>query len=108
MKETLKAGTGKEARNGQAITVHYVGKLESGTVFDDSRARGQGFTFRLGENKVIEGWNLGLVGIRAGEVRRITLPPSYAYGARGAPPVIPPNATVIFEVECLELRERFS
>ena len=97
----LTAGTGAVATAGQVVTVHYEGWLQTGQKFDSSRDRGQPFVFGLGAGQVIRGWDEGVAGIRIGGKRQLVLPPTLAYGANGAPPVIPPNATLIFEVEVL-------
>ncbi len=102
--ESIKPGDGAEAKPGQSVTVHYVGTLTNGSKFDSSRDRNEGFSFKLGAGQVIEGWDKGIAGMRIGEVRKLTIPPHLAYGARGFPPVIPPNATLVFEVELLEVR----
>ena len=99
--ETLQKGTGDLATNNQQISVHYEGKLTDGTVFDASRPRGQPFSFILGKGQVIKGWDLGVEGMAVGEIRRLTIPPELGYGVTGAGGVIPPNATLIFEVELL-------
>lgn len=99
--ETLQKGNGDPALTGQQISVHYEGKLQDGTVFDASRPRGQPFSFILGKGQVIKGWDLGVEGMVVGEIRRLTIPPKMGYGANGAGEVIPPNATLIFEVELL-------
>jgi FKBP-type peptidyl-prolyl cis-trans isomerase FkpA len=99
--ETLTPGTGAEAKTGARVTVHYVGTLTDGKKFDSSRDRGQGFRFTLGGGEVIQGWDRGVAGMRVGELRKLTIPPHMAYGARGYPPVIPPDATLVFEVELL-------
>ena len=99
--ETLQQGTGQIAAAGQQVSVHYEGKLTDGTVFDASRPRGQAFSFTLGKGQVIKGWDHGVEGMAVGEIRRLTIPPEMGYGARGAGGVIPPNATLIFEVELL-------
>ncbi|MCC6808586.1 MAG: FKBP-type peptidyl-prolyl cis-trans isomerase [Deltaproteobacteria bacterium] len=101
--ENLKAGAGAEAKPGMNVTVHYVGTLTSGEKFDSSRDRNEGFTFELGAGEVIKGWDQGVAGMKIGEVRKLTLPPHLAYGARGFPPVIPANATLVFEVELLSV-----
>lgn len=102
--EDIKEGTGAEAKAGQSVTVHYVGTLTNGNKFDSSRDRDQGFTFRLGAGQVIQGWDQGVAGMKIGGVRKLTIPPELGYGARGFPPVIPPNSTLVFEVELLEVR----
>ena len=102
--EDVKLGTGAEAKAGQKVTVHYVGTLTSGSKFDSSRDRGEGFTFQLGAGQVIEGWDKGVAGMKVGGVRKLTIPPEMGYGARGYPPVIPPAATLHFEVELLDVR----
>jgi FKBP-type peptidyl-prolyl cis-trans isomerase len=99
--ESLRAGDGDEAVSGKQVTVHYVGTLTDGSKFDSSRDRGKGFSFRLGAGQVISGWDQGVAGMKVGEVRKLTIPPDLAYGARGFPPVIPPNSTLVFEVELL-------
>ena len=103
--ETLKKGKGDFATANQQISVHYEGKLIDGTVFDASRPRGQPFSFTLGKGQVIKGWDLGVEGMAIGEIRRLTIPPELGYGATGAGRVIPPNATLIFEVELLAVSE---
>jgi FKBP-type peptidyl-prolyl cis-trans isomerase FkpA len=97
-------GSGDEARAGQNVSVHYTGWLTSGKKFDSSRDRGQPFTFRLGGGQVIQGWDAGVAGMRVGGQRRLTIPPNMGYGASGAAGVIPPNATLIFDVELLGVR----
>lgn len=99
--EDLRDGSGAEARAGTTVTVHYVGTLTNGTKFDSSRDRGKGFTFKLGAGQVIKGWDQGVAGMKVGAIRKLTIPPHLAYGDRGFPPVIPPNSTLVFEVELL-------
>jgi len=96
----IKVGTGPEARSGQRVRVHYTGKLTNGTTFDSSVGK-QPFTFNLGAGEVIRGWDLGVAGMKVGGRRKLTIPPELGYGARGAPPQIPPNATLVFEVDLL-------
>ena len=103
--ETLQEGKGDLATVNQQIYVHYEGKLTDGTVFDASRPRGQPFSFTLGKGQVIKGWDLGVEGMAIGEIRRLTIPPELGYGATGAGGVIPPNATLIFEVELLAVSD---
>ena len=103
-KDDVKVGSGAEATPGKTVTVHYVGTLTNGSKFDSSRDRGQGFTFRLGAGQVIQGWDTGVAGMKVGGVRKLTIPPDMGYGARGYPPVIPPNSTLVFEVELLDVR----
>jgi FKBP-type peptidyl-prolyl cis-trans isomerase len=102
--EDLKQGTGAEARSGSTVTVHYVGTLTDGKKFDSSRDRGKGFSFKLGAGQVIKGWDQGVAGMKIGQLRKLTIPSHLAYGERGFPPVIPPNATLVFEVELLEVK----
>ncbi len=94
-------GTGAEAKNGDSVTVNYVGTLDDGTKFDSSYDRNQPFTFILGAGKVIKGWDLGVVGMKVGGKRELTIPPELGYGASGYPPIIPANATLHFTVELL-------
>ena len=101
--ETIVEGSGVESKAGDSLTVHYTGMLEDGTKFDSSVDRGTPFNFILGIGQVIEGWEKGMEGMKVGEKRKLTIPPEYAYGERGVPGVIPPNATLIFEVELLEI-----
>lgn len=98
-------GDGVEAKPGMRITVHYTGKLEDDTVFDSSVTRGQPFTFTLGEGRVIQGWEQGFAGMKTGGRRTLTIPPHLGYGERGAGGVIPPNATLVFDVELLAAEE---
>ncbi len=100
--EVLKEGTGEEAKNNDKVTVHYTGTLENGTKFDSSLDRGDPFVFTLGVGDVIKGWDQGVLGMKVGEKRKLTIPSELGYGSRGAG-LIPPNATLIFEVELLEV-----
>lgn len=99
--EDLKLGTGAEAQSGKAISVHYTGTLTNGNKFDSSRDRGTPFEFQLGAGMVIQGWDQGIVGMKVGGRRKLTIPPEMGYGARGYPPVIPGNSTLVFDVELL-------
>lgn len=102
--EDEKVGTGTEAVAGKSVTVNYVGTLLDGTKFDSSYDRNQPFTFNLGAGEVIKGWDQGVAGMKIGGKRKLTIPADLGYGAAGAPPVIPPNATLVFEVELLEVK----
>lgn len=99
--EDVRAGTGAEAKNGDMLTVHYEGKLDDGTVFDSSYGR-EPFTLTLGRGDVIRGWDLGLLGMKAGGKRQLTIPPELGYGPNGYGP-IPPNAALHFTVELLKI-----
>ena len=99
-----KVGTGKEATTGRNVTVHYTGWLTNGKKFDSSRDRDEPFDFVLGGHQVITGWDEGVVGMKVGGKRQLRIPPAAGYGSRGAAPVIPPNATLVFDVELLEVR----
>ncbi len=99
--EDLEVGTGDEAQSGQQVKVHYTGWLADGSKFDSSLDRGQPFAFGLGARQVIAGWEQGVIGMKVGGKRRLTIPPHLAYGDRGFPSAIPPNATLTFEVELL-------
>jgi len=103
--ETTQEGTGEqEVKSGDAISVHYTGKLEDGTKFDSSVDRGEPFEFTIGQGQVIEGWEKGLLGMKVGEKRTLTIPSDMGYGAQGAGGVIPPNATLIFDVELMGIK----
>jgi FKBP-type peptidyl-prolyl cis-trans isomerase FkpA len=99
--EDVKVGTGATAEAGKTVTVHYTGFLTDGKKFDSSVDRGQPFKFQLGAGQVIQGWDKGVAGMKVGGKRKLTIPSNMAYGERGAGGVIPPNATLIFDVELL-------
>ena len=106
--EDLVVGNGAAAAVGQRVSVHYTGWLDAGgkagTQFDSSKDRGQPFMFSLGRGEVIRGWEEGVAGMKVGGKRKLTIPPELGYGSRGAGKVIPPNATLLFEVELLAVR----
>lgn len=100
----IEVGTGPEAVAGQTVVVHYRGTLENGKQFDASYDRGKPFTFPLGRGQVIKGWDEGVQGMKVGGKRKLVIPPELGYGTRGAGGVIPPNATLIFDVELLDIK----
>jgi len=102
--EDLVVGNGDTATAGQSVSVHYTGWLTNGQKFDSSVDRNDPFEFNLGRGQVIPGWDQGVAGMRVGGKRKLTIPPELAYGSRGAGGVIPPNATLVFEVELLGIR----
>ena len=104
VKEDLVIGKGEAAKPGSDVVVHYVGWLESGQQFDSSRARRDPLDFSLGAGDVIKGWDQGIAGMKVGGKRKLVIPPALAYGEHGCGGVIPPHATLVFEVELLEVR----
>ena len=101
--EELVVGSGAAAAAGQKVSVHYTGWLTNGSKFDSSKDRGDPFIFPLGKGHVIKGWDEGVAGMKVGGKRKLTIPSALGYGARGAAGVIPPNATLVFEVELLSV-----
>ncbi len=101
--EDLVEGTGAQPRAGQTVVVHYTGWLTNGQKFDSSVDRGDPFSFPLGQGRVIKGWDEGVATMKVGGKRKLTIPPELGYGARGFPGAIPPNSTLVFEVELLRL-----
>lgn len=104
--QEIECGDGETAESGDTVVVHYTGTLADGTKFDSSLDRGEPFTFPLGAGQVIKGWDEGLVGMKVGGKRKLTIPPELGYGPAGSPPVIPPNATLIFDVELLDIQPK--
>lgn len=102
--EDVKVGTGTLAEAGKSVTVHYTGTLMDGTKFDSSKDRNQPFSFTLGVGQVIKGWDQGVAGMKVGGFRKLTIPSQMAYGERGAGNVIPPGATLKFDVELLDVK----
>lgn len=102
--EDVVPGNGAQAKPGDQVRVHYTGSLTDGTVFDSSKPRGAPFEFRIGQGMVIKGFERGVVGMKVGGTRKVTIPPELGYGKRGAPPQIPPNATLVFDIELLDVK----
>jgi peptidylprolyl isomerase len=102
--QDTECGSGAEAEQGSTLLVHYTGKLEDGTKFDSSLDRGEPIPFVLGAGDVIAGWDIGFEGMKVGGKRTLTIPPELGYGEAGYPPTIPPNATLVFDVELVEVQ----
>jgi FKBP-type peptidyl-prolyl cis-trans isomerase len=102
--QDVTAGSGAEAHDGQVAVVHYTGWLTDGTKFDSSRDRGEPFSFPIGAGQVIPGWDEGVAGMKVGGRRKLVIPSNLGYGDMGSPPVIPPGATLVFDVELLDVK----
>lgn len=100
----VEAGTGTQAKAGSTVSVHYTGKFQDGNVFDSSISRGDPLVFELGAGRVIKGWDEGIVLMKVGGKAQLIIPPDLAYGERGAGGVIPPNATLVFDVELVDVK----
>lgn len=100
----IKVGNGREVKPGDTVAMHYKGTLTNGKEFDSSYKRNQPFETTIGTGQVIKGWDQGVPGMKIGGKRKLTIPPELGYGPEGSPPVIPPNATLIFEVELLDIK----
>ncbi len=103
IKEDIKVGKGAAAKTGDTVKVHYTGTLLNGSKFDSSRDRNEPFEFKLGAGMVIKGWDEGVVGMKVGGQRKLTIPSDMAYGKSGHPPVIPPDSPLVFDIELLEI-----
>ncbi len=101
--ETLQAGTGPAPKKGDTVRVHYTGRLTDGRKFDSSLDRNQPFSFVLGAGQVIQGWDLGVAQMKTGDKVKLTIPSDLGYGAEGYPGIIPPGATLVFEIELLSI-----
>jgi len=101
--EDIEPGEGESVKSGDTVVVHYVGMLEDGSVFDSSYDRGRTFSFTVGKGRVISGWEIGIENMQEGGKRRLTIPPELGYGESGVRGMIPPNATIIFEIEVVEI-----
>jgi FKBP-type peptidyl-prolyl cis-trans isomerase len=106
VKQDLKTGTGPAVKRGDTLLVHYTGTLADGTKFDSSRDRDEPFRFSVGAGEVIKGWDEGTLGMKKGGIRKLTIPPELGYGRAGSPPKIPPNATLTFEIELVDIVKR--
>jgi FKBP-type peptidyl-prolyl cis-trans isomerase len=104
VKEDIKVGTGPEAKTGDHVAVQYTGTLTDGTKFDSSRDRNEPFDFALGAGQVIKGWDQGVVGMKKGGRRKLTIPSDLGYGKQGSPPKIPPDATLVFDIELISIQ----
>lgn len=102
--DDVKFGTGEEVQKGDVVAVHYIGTLQDGTEFDNSKKRGAPFEFKVGGGQVIKGWDEGLVGMKVGGQRVLVIPSELAYGAQGVGNIIPPNSTLVFAIELLEIK----
>jgi FKBP-type peptidyl-prolyl cis-trans isomerase len=102
--EEIQAGEGPEVKNGDTVEMHYVGTFPDGKKFDSSRDRNQTFSFKVGSGQVIKGFDMAVMGMKKGGKRKATIPPEFGYGERGAGGVIPPNATLQFEVEVVSIK----
>lgn len=102
--EIIKEGSGPKSKTGDTLSVHYTGTLQNGTKFDSSLDRGTPFEFTLGQNRVIQGWERGMLGMQVGEKRKLAIPSELAYGSTSPSPLIPANSVLIFEIELLEIK----